>query len=49
MNQCKKWKEKPTTSPSGRRLGNYHVLFHAFSYVNNDEKKEIEKMRNAVI
>ena len=46
MNKYKKWNEKTTTSPSGRHLGHFHALFRAFSYTDDNEKKEIEKMRD---
>ena len=49
MNKYKKWNEKTTTSPSGRHLGHFHALFRAFSYKDDDEKKEIEKMRDVII
>ena len=49
MDRYKKWKEKTTTSPSGRHFGHYHALYRAFSYNDEDEKKEIEGMRNVII
>ena len=49
MNKYKKWNEKITTSPSGRHLGHFHALFRAFSYNDDEEKKEIEKMRDVII
>ena len=41
--------KKTTTSPSGRHLGHFHAFFQAFSYKDDDEKKEIEKMRDVII
>lgn len=40
---------KRTTSPSGRHLGHYHALFRAFSYIDDDKKNKIEKIRDIII
>ena len=49
MNRYRKWKEKTTTSPSGRHLGHFHALFRPFSSDNDAEKEEIEDMRSTII
>ena len=49
MAKYKRWKERTSTSPSGRHLGHFHALFKPFKAENEEERDKLEGMRIDII
>ena len=49
MQRYKRWKERTSTSPSGRHLGHYHALFRGFQYSTQEEFDSIDLMCKSII
>ena len=49
MNKYKIWKERTSTSPSGRHLGHFHALFRPLKAKNDEERDKLEGMRTDII
>ena len=51
MDRYKKWNELTATSPVGRHLGHFHVLFRPFKYNLEDpgDKADLEEKRESII
>jgi hypothetical protein len=49
MGKYKRWKERTSTSPSGRHLGHFHALFRPLKAKNDEDREKLEGMRAAII
>ena len=49
MGKYKIWKERTSTSPSGRHLGHFHALFRPLKAKNDTERDKLEGMRTDII
>jgi hypothetical protein len=50
MNKYKRWKERTSTSPSGRHLGHFHALFRRPMKAKDDKDQErLDGIRNDII
>ena len=49
MNKYKRWKERTSTSPSGRHLGHFHALFRPLKAKNEKERDSLEEIRTDII
>ncbi|OEU09351.1 hypothetical protein FRACYDRAFT_248200 [Fragilariopsis cylindrus CCMP1102] len=48
MNKYKRWKERTSTSPSGRHLGHYHALFRPLKAKNDKDRERLEGIRSDI-
>jgi hypothetical protein len=49
MEKYKRWKERTSTSPSGRHLGHFHALFRPLKAKNDEEREQLEGMCSDII
>ena len=49
MNKYKRWKERTSTSPSGRHLGHFHSLFRPMKAKDDKDRERLEDIRIAII
>ena len=49
MNKYKRWKERTSTSPSGRHLGHFHALFRPTKAKDDKDRERIESIREEII
>jgi hypothetical protein len=49
MGKYKRWKERTSTSPSGRHLGHYHALFRPLKAKNDKEREKLDDLRQEII
>jgi hypothetical protein len=49
MNKYKRWKERTSTSPSGRHLGHFHALFQPLKAKDEDDRSRLEGIRLDII
>ncbi|OEU17034.1 hypothetical protein FRACYDRAFT_239635 [Fragilariopsis cylindrus CCMP1102] len=49
MNKYTRWKERTSTSPSGRHLGHYHALFRPLKAEKDKERDRLEGIRIDII
>jgi hypothetical protein len=49
MGKYKRWKERTSTSPSGRHLGHFHALFRPLKANNEEEREKLETLRTEII
>jgi hypothetical protein len=49
MNKYRRWKERTSTSPSGRHLGHFHALFRPMKAKNEDDRERLEGIRQELI
>jgi hypothetical protein len=49
MSKYRRWKERTSTSPSGRHLGHFHALFRPMKAKNEDDRERLEGRRQELI
>jgi hypothetical protein len=49
MGKYKRWKERTSTSLSGRHLGHFHDLFRPLKAKDDEEREKLEAMRTYII
>ena len=49
MGKYKRWKERTSTSPSGRHLGHFHALFRPLKAKDDEERDKLEGLRTDII
>jgi hypothetical protein len=49
LNKYKRWKERTSTSPSGRHLGHFHALFRPLKAKDDKDRDRLEGMRLAIL
>jgi hypothetical protein len=49
MNKYKRWKERTSTSPSGRHLGHFHALFQPLKAKDEEDRNRLEGIRLDII
>jgi hypothetical protein len=49
MTKCRRWKERTSTSPSGRHLGHFHALFRPMKAKDEDDRERLEGIRQELI
>jgi hypothetical protein len=49
MNKYKRWKERTSTSPSGRHLGHFHALFRPLKAKDKKDRDRLEGKRQEII
>ena len=49
MNKYTRWKERTSTSPSGRHLGHFHALFRPLKAKNDKERDRLDGIRTDII
>jgi hypothetical protein len=49
MNKYRRWKERTSTSPSGRHLGHFHALFRPLKAKDDDDRDRLEGIRTDII
>jgi hypothetical protein len=49
MNKYRRWKERTSTSPSGRHLGHFHALFRPLKAKNDKDRERLEGIRQDII
>jgi hypothetical protein len=49
MNKYRRWKERTSTSPSGRHLGHFHALFRPLKAKDENDRDRLEGIRQDVI
>jgi hypothetical protein len=49
MSKYRRWKERTSTSPSGRHLGHFHALFSPMKAKNEDDRERLEGIRQEMI
>jgi hypothetical protein len=49
MDKYRRWKERTSTSPSGRHLGHFHALFRPLKAKDNDDRDRLEGIRTDII
>jgi hypothetical protein len=45
MSKYRRWKERTSTSPSGRHLGHFHALFRPLKAKNEEGRERLEGIR----
>jgi hypothetical protein len=48
MGKYKRWKERISTSPSGRHLGHFHALFRSLKAKDQEEREALEEIRTQI-
>jgi hypothetical protein len=48
MDKYKRWKERTSTSPSGRHLGHFHALFRPLKAKDDKDRDRLEGMRTDI-
>jgi hypothetical protein len=49
MNKYRRWKERTSTSPSGRHLGHFHALFRPLKAKDDEDRDRLEGIRTDII
>jgi hypothetical protein len=49
MEKYRRWKERTSTSPSGRHLGHFHALFQPLKAKNKEDRERLEEIREELI
>jgi len=49
MSKYRRWKERTSTSPSGRHLGHFHALFRPLKAKNEEDRERLEGIRTELI
>ena len=49
MGKYKRWKERTSTSPSGRHLGHFHALFRPLKAKNKEDRERLDGIRLQII
>jgi hypothetical protein len=49
MDKYKRWKERTSTSPSGRHLGHFHALFRPMKAKDDEDRDRLEGIRSEII
>jgi hypothetical protein len=49
MDKYRRWKERTSTSPSGRHLGHFHALFRPLKAKDDDDRDRLEGIRTDII
>ena len=49
MNKYRRWKERTSTSPSGRHLGHFHALFRPTKAKDDKDRERLEDIRAEII
>jgi hypothetical protein len=49
MNKYRRWKERTSTSPSGRHLGHFHALFRPMKAKYDNDRERLEGIRQDII
>ena len=49
MEKYERWKERTSTSPSGRHLGHFHALFKPLKAKNKKEREKLDGIRDDII
>ena len=49
MDKYRRWKERTSTSPSGRHLGHFHALFRPLKAKDDDDRDRLEGIRTEII
>jgi hypothetical protein len=49
MEKYRRWKERTSTSPSGRHLGHFHALFRPLKAKNDKDRERLEGIRQDII
>jgi hypothetical protein len=49
MNKYRRWKERTSTSPSGRHLGHFHALFRPLKAKDDEDRNRLEGLRTEII
>jgi hypothetical protein len=49
MSKYRRWKERTSTSPSGRHLGHFHALFRPMKAKIEDDRERLEGIRQEII
>jgi hypothetical protein len=49
MDKYRRWKERTSTSPSGRHLGHFHALFRPLKAKDDDDRDRLEGIRKDII
>jgi hypothetical protein len=49
MDTYRRWKERTSTSPSGRHLGHFHALFRPMKTKDDDDRERLEGIRTEII
>ncbi|OEU18182.1 hypothetical protein FRACYDRAFT_236453 [Fragilariopsis cylindrus CCMP1102] len=49
MEKYRRWKERTSTSPSGRHLGHFHALFQPLKAKNKKDRERLEEIREELI
>jgi hypothetical protein len=49
LNKYKRWKERTSTSPSGRHLGHFHALFRPLNAKDDKDRDRLEGIRLAIL
>jgi hypothetical protein len=48
MSKYRRWKERTSTSPSGRHLGHFHALFRPLKAKNEEDRERLEGIRQEI-
>jgi hypothetical protein len=48
MDKYRRWKERTSTSPSGRHLGHFHALFRPLKAKDDDDRDRLEGIRTEI-
>jgi hypothetical protein len=48
MSKYRRWKERTSTSPSGRHLGHFHALFRPLKAKNKEDRETLEGIRQEI-
>jgi hypothetical protein len=49
MSKYRRWKERTSTSPSGRHLGHFHALFRPLKAIDDEDRNRLEGLRTEII
>ena len=49
MGKYMRWKERTSTSPSGRHLGHFHALFRPLKAANKEDRERLDGIRQEII
>jgi hypothetical protein len=49
MEKYRRWKERTSTSPSGRHLGHFHALFRPLKAKNDKDRERLEGIQQYII
>jgi hypothetical protein len=49
MEKYRRWKERTSTSPSGRHLGHFHALFRPLKAKDDEDRDRLESLRKDIV